>query len=151
DGEDAAAHDDDPDASDAAMADADADATADGGGDDASTGNADASTDGGAGGDDDGDDDDPTVGSGGGSGSGDGDGKVVGVFGPAGGGSGAKVGPHRRHYHESAVAWRITAGNARVARTEQRGKRFDVWLGAGTTFEDVRVEWRDAAGRWHPH
>ncbi len=104
------------------------------------------------------DDDDDGAGGGGGSGGGSGGVAKVVIIGPAapggaggGGGAAAKVGPHRRHYQADAVKWRVAAGFDRVALTEQRERRFDVWLGPGRTFEGVRVEWQDAAGKWHPH
>jgi len=134
---DAAAHADAGDGGDAgAHADA-GDAGKDGG------------KDGGLAQDDDDDDDDPTSGGAGGSGGG----KVVVTLGGAGGGNGpaAKTGPHRRHYQAEATKWRIAAGNDRVARTEQRGKRFDVWLAPGRTFQGVGVEWQDGTGKWHTH
>lgn len=151
-GEDAGADD----ASAEAAAEAGADAMADGGNagadaaaDAAGADGGDAGGDGGLAMEDDDDDDDP--GGGGGASGGAGGGKVVVVIGPAGGAVGPKTGPHRRHYHGEAVRWRVVSGNDKVARTEQRGRRYDVWLGAGRTFEGVRVEWQDAAGRWHPH
>jgi len=121
-------------------------------------GGRDASSDGGtASNDDDGDDgnDEPGGGGGGGGGAGGGagGGKVIVTMGGAGGGDAptAKTGPHRRHYQADAQQWRIKAGNDRVSRTEQRGQRFDVWLGPGRTFQGVTVEWQDKAGKWHVH
>lgn len=83
------------------------------------------------------------------------DSKVVITTGP-GGGPGAPVtvvkkGPHRRHYQAEAVKWRVTSGNEKVTRTEARGRRFDVWLGKGKTFQGVGVEWQDKSGKWHAH
>jgi hypothetical protein len=106
----------------------------------------DASTDGGLTLIDD-DDDEPggtIVGSSGGSSGG----KVIVQVGPGGG---AKTSVHRKHYSDQAQAWRITTGTNKVSRTEQRGQRFDVWLMPGQSFEGVRVEWQDKAGKWHPH
>lgn len=98
------------------------------------------------------DDDDPEGSSGGvGSSGGGGGGPVTVTIGPAGGQSGPKTGPHRRHYQAEATAWRVSNGKDRVSRTEQRGHRFDVWLGAGKTFDGVKVEWQDGAGKWHVH
>ena len=31
------------------------------------------------------------------------------------------------------------------------GKRFDVWLAKGKTFQGVGVEWADKSGKWHAH
>lgn len=85
-------------------------------------------------------------------GPGHGDGKVTVIVGPAGAATGgAKNGPHRRHDQREAIRWRIAAGYDRVSRTEQRERRFDVWLGPGRTFEGVRVEWQDASGKWRAH
>jgi hypothetical protein len=80
-------------------------------------------------------------------------GKVIITMGGAPGGSGpaAKKAPHRRHYQADAVKWRVAAGNEKVTRTETRGKRFDVWLAKGKTFQGVGVEWQDKAGKWHAH
>ncbi|AKV02715.1 hypothetical protein AKJ09_09378 [Labilithrix luteola] len=82
--------------------------------------------------------------------------KVVVTIGPAAGGAdpegpNTKAGPHRRHDQPEARTWRVTTGADRVARTEQRPHRFDVWLATGKSFEGVRVEWEDAAGKWHVH
>jgi hypothetical protein len=103
--------------------------------------------------DDDDDDDDTGGGGGGGAGAGAGGGKVIVTLGGAGGGGGpaAKTGPHRRHYQAEAVKWRIASGNEKVSRTEARGKRFDVWLGPGRTFQGVGVDWQDKSGKWHAH
>jgi hypothetical protein len=99
------------------------------------------------------DDEDDGPDDGGGAGSSGGDAKPVVTLGGAGGGGGpaAKTGPHRRHYQAEAVKWRIATGNDRVSRTEARGKRFDVWLAKGRTFQGVGVEWQDSAGKWHAH
>ena len=70
---------------------------------------------------------------------------------PGGGAPGAKKAPHRRHYQADAVKWRVATGNEKVTRTEQRGRRFDVWLGKGKTFQGVGVEWQDKTGKWHAH
>lgn len=70
------------------------------------------------------------------------------VTGPARGG---RSGPHRRHDHAEAVHWRVTLGVDRVARTEQRGSRFDVWLAPAGSFQGVTVEWQDRSGAWHLH
>lgn len=80
-------------------------------------------------------------------------GKVIITMGGAPGGSlpAAKKAPHRRHYQGEAVKWRVASGNEKVTRTETRGKRFDVWLAKGKTFQGVGVEWQDKAGKWHPH
>ena len=80
-------------------------------------------------------------------------GKVIIMMGGAPGGSGpaAKKAPHRRHYQADAVKWRVAAGSEKVTRTETRGKRFDVWLAKGKTFQGVGVEWQDKAGKWHAH
>lgn len=101
--------------------------------------------------DDDDDDDgdgDSSGGSSGGAGNGSGTAKVIVTTGPGGGG---KTSVHRRHYQGEAVKWRVSTGGERVSRTEQRGHRYDVWLTPGKTFEGVRVEWQDKAGKWHPH
>ncbi len=63
----------------------------------------------------------------------------------------AKAGPHRRHTQPDAVKWRIAAGSDRVARTEQHGARYDVWLAPGRTFQGLGVEWQDKSGKWHAH
>ena len=99
---------------------------------------------------DDDDDDGAGGGSSGGSGasSGGGGGTVTVKIGPGGG---AKSGAHRKHYMDQAQAWRITSGNGKVSRTEQSGHRFDVWLSPSQSFEGVRVEWQDGAGKWHVH
>ncbi len=146
---DASAQDSGPDAAGAALADAGRDA----GGDAGVLGDAgrDGGRDGGLAFEDDEEDDEPGMAGGGGGSSGGGGGPVVVQIGPAGGPTGAKTGPHRRHYQAEAVAWRVAAGKDRVSRTEQRGRRFDVWLGAGRTFDGVRVEWQDSAGKWHVH
>ena len=132
--------------SDGGESDAGADASSIDGGPDGGRGK-----DGGLASNDD-DDDDPGGGAGGGGagggGAGGGGGPVVVKIGPAGG---AKTSVHRKHYTDEAKAWRVGAGNAKVSRTEQRGQRFDVWLAPGQTFEGVRVEWQDKAGKWHPH
>lgn len=133
---------------DAGDAGADAGALADAGKD---AGGRDGGKDGGLAMDDEDDDDEPGGTITGSSGGGGGGGPVVVTVGPAGGPSGAKSGPHRRHYQAEATAWRVTTGKERIARTEQRGHRFDVWLGAGRTFDGVRVEWQDASGKWHVH
>jgi hypothetical protein len=80
-------------------------------------------------------------------------GKVTITMGGAPGGSlpAAKKAPHRRHYQADAVKWRVASGNEKVTRTETRGKRFDVWLAKGKTFQGVGVEWQDKAGKWHAH
>ena len=80
-------------------------------------------------------------------------GKVIITMGGAPGGSlpAAKKAPHRRHYQAEAVKWRVASGNEKVTRTETRGKRFDVWLAKGKTFQGVGVEWQDKAGKWHAH
>ncbi len=66
-------------------------------------------------------------------------------------GAATVAGPHRRHDHPQAVAWRIVAGEERVARTEEAGKRFDVQLHPGESFDGVDVEYQDADGDWHAH
>ena len=150
-GDDAAAN---ADAAGDAGADASADAASDGG-DAGKDGGKDAGKDGSASNDDDDDDD------------GDGDtdsdigpdgkpkpgSKVIITMGNAPGGNlpGAKKAPHRRHYQAEAVKWRVATGNEKVTRTETRGKRFDVWLAKGKTFQGVGVEWQDKAGKWHAH
>ena len=141
----------------AAAGDAIADAAAgdgEAGADAASDGGKDGGKDGGSASNDDDDDDDvevvigpdgkPVPGKGG---------KIVVTMGGAPGGNSptAKSGPHRRHDQAEAVKWRITSGNEKVARTESRGKRFDVWLGANKTFNGVIVEWQDKSGKWHAH
>ena len=139
-----------------ALADAHGDAAGDAGADAASAdGGKDAGKDGAtASNDDEGDDDDtdsdielgvdgkPVPG-----------GKVTITMGGAPGGAvvGAKKAPHRRHYQADAVKWRVVSGNDRVTRTEQRGRRFDVWLAKGRTFQGVGVEWQDKSGKWHAH
>lgn len=134
-----------------AMADARASDGGDAGADAASADGGDAGKDGGSASNDDEDDDDEPGGGAGGAGGGGG--KVVVTLGGAGGGSGpaAKTGPHRRHYQAEAVKWRITSGNDKVSRTEARGKRYDVWLAPGRTFQSVGVEWQDKSGKWHAH
>lgn len=148
------------DSSGATAGDAAADASAaDAATDAASDVDADAGKDGGRLSSDDGDDDDDSPGGGGGgggSGGGAGGGGVIVVKGHAGGADGkteaqVKSGPHRRHYQDGAVGWRVADGVDRVARTEQRGQRFDVWLGPDMTFQNVRVQWRDKSGQWHDH
>jgi hypothetical protein len=132
---------------DAAATDGGADAAIADGGKDAGK---DAGKDGGLAMDND-DDDDDTGGGGGGSlssGGSSGGGKVIVTIGPAGG---TKTSVHRKHYSDDAVAWRVSQGMGKVSRTEQAGKRFDVWLAPGQTFEGVRVEWQDKAGKWHVH
>lgn len=145
------------DAGDASKDAGDASADAGDAGKDAGDAGADAGKDGGkdAGPDDEDDDedldddDDGTGGGGGGSGGGGsgggGGGKKV-TAGPAGGGKG---GPHRVHVHPQAVEWRITSGWGKVSRTVQKGHRFDVYLGKGTTYDGVRVEYKDNKGGWH--
>ena len=154
----AAAGDADP-AADAA-ADTGADAAADAGADAAADAGADAAADAGkdAGKDasnDEGDEDDDTdsdieIGPDGKPKPG---GKVIITMGGAPGGAApsAKKAPHRRHYQADAVKWRVVSGNDRVTRTETRGKRFDVWLAKGKTFQGVGVEWQDKTGKWHAH
>jgi hypothetical protein len=133
---------------DAASNDAGADAAS------ADAGSADAGKDGGKGKDGgsgqgaDDDDDDAITGSSGGGGGGASGGPVVVKIGPGGG---AKTSVHRKHYQDEAVAWRVTQGASKVSRTEQSGHRYDVWLTPGQSFEGVRVEWQDKAGKWHPH
>lgn len=80
-------------------------------------------------------------------------GKVIITMGGAPGGAlpAAKKAPHRRHYQADAVKWRVVSGNDKVTRTETRGKRFDVWLAKGKTFQGVGVEWADKSGKWHAH
>jgi hypothetical protein len=80
-------------------------------------------------------------------------GKVIITMGGAPGGAlpAAKKAPHRRHYQADAVKWRVVSGNDKVTRTETRGKRFDVWLAKGKTFQGVGVEWQDKSGKWHAH
>jgi hypothetical protein len=80
-------------------------------------------------------------------------GKVIITMGGAPGGAlpAAKKAPHRRHYQADAVKWRVASGNEKVTRTETRGKRFDVWLAKGKTFQGVGVEWQDKTGKWHAH
>ncbi len=70
---------------------------------------------------------------------------------PGGAAPNAKKAPHRRHYQADAVKWRVVSGNDKVTRTETRGKRFDVWLAKGKTFQGVGVEWQDKSGKWHAH
>lgn len=85
-----------------------------------------------------------------GGGGGGGGGPVKITISPAPGG-GSQSGPHRRHDHPQAVAWRIMHGDERVARTEEAGKRFDVYLNKGESFDGVEVEYQDADGEWHAH
>ena len=143
---------------DAAGADGGGDASADAAGSDGGDAGKDAGKDGGKDGgtadDDDGDDDDtdsdielgpdgkPKPG-----------GKVIITMGGAPGGAlpTAKKAPHRRHYQADAVKWRVASGNEKVTRTETRGRRFDVWLAKGKTFQGVGVEWQDKSGKWHAH
>jgi hypothetical protein len=128
------------------------DAAADAGADAASTdGGKDAGKDGAASDDDDDDDDFPTGSSGGAGtsgGAGSSGGTVVVKVGPGGG---QKTSVHRKHYSDEAQKWRVAGGAHKVSRTEQAGRRFDVWLSPGQTFEGVRVEWQDKAGKWHVH
>lgn len=88
------------------------------------------------------------TGGGGGGGGGGGQTKVT-ISQAAGGG--VTTGPHRRHDHPQAVAWRIVKGDDRVTRTEEAGKRFDVYLFKGETFDGVEVEYQDEDGEWHAH
>jgi hypothetical protein len=67
------------------------------------------------------------------------------------GSDGSRNGPHRRHMHPQAVAWKVSQGNAKVSVTETNDGQFDVWLKNGSSFEGVRVEWQDKAGKWHTH
>ncbi len=134
---------------DASGADAAGDAMADAGGD----GGKDAGKDGSTASDDEDDDDtdsDIEIGPDGKPVPG---GKVTVTFGGAPGGqlATAKKGPHRRHFQSEATKWRISSGNDRVTRSEARGKRFDVWLAPGRTFQGVGVEWQDKSGKWHAH
>jgi len=66
-------------------------------------------------------------------------------------GGGQRTSVHRKHYSDDAVAWRVSQGAHKVSRSEAGGKRFDVWLSPGQSFEGVRVEWQDKAGKWHVH
>ncbi|MCW5837215.1 MAG: hypothetical protein KIS78_32775, partial [Labilithrix sp.] len=75
-------------------------------------------------------------------------GPVIVKIGPGGG---EKTSVHRKHYSDDARAWRVAAGAHKVSRTEHAGRRFDVWLTPGQSFEGVRVEWQDKAGTWHVH
>ncbi|HVJ89051.1 MAG TPA: hypothetical protein VM580_04550, partial [Labilithrix sp.] len=75
-------------------------------------------------------------------------GSVVVKVGPGGG---QKTGVHRKHYTDDAVRWRVAAGAHKVSRTEQRGRRFDVWLSPGQSFEGVRIEYQDKEDQWHVH
>lgn len=118
---------------------------------DAGDAGSDAGKDGGLAMNDDDDDDGPAGSSGGAGGGAGAGGPVTVTIGPAGGGTGPKAGPHRKHYMDQAQAWRVVGGKQKVSRTEQSGHRYDVWLGAGQTFEGVRVEWQDSAGKWHVH
>jgi hypothetical protein len=134
---------------DAASADGGSDAGADAAG--AGDGGADAGKDGGKDGglaQEDDDDDDVVAGSSGGGSSGGGGKPVIVTVGPGGG---QKTSVHRKHYQDEAVKWRVTQGANKVSRTEQAGHRYDVWLTPGQSFEGVRVEWQDKAGKWHPH
>ena len=128
-------------AGDAGDAGALADAGKDGGGKDGGKDGGLAATD---------DDDDGAGGVivGGGASSGGAGGTVTVKIGPGGG---SKTGAHRKHYMDQAQAWRVSAGNGKVSRTEQSGHRFDVWLSPNQSFEGVRVEWQDGAGKWHVH
>lgn len=98
-------------------------------------------------------DDDPSGGggsSGGGSSGGAGGGKPeIHVYTPKG--TNSKAGPHRVHVHPDATKWRIVSGMPKVGRTRAKGNRFDVWLKSGQTFDGVKIEWQDAAGKWHAH
>jgi len=87
-------------------------------------------------------------GGGGGGGGGGGTVKITVSPGPSGG---SQTGPHRRHDHPQAVAWRIVHGEDRVSRTEEAGKRFDVYLHKGESFDGVEVEYQSDDGEWHPH
>lgn len=89
----------------------------------------------------------PPGGGGGGGGAGP-SGSAVVTIGPGGG---EKTGVHRKHYSDEATHWRVTSGGQKVSRTEDQGHRFDVWLAPGQSFEGVRVEWQDKAGKWHVH
>lgn len=131
-------------------ADAGADAASLDGGADGGKTNADAGPDGGHTDDDDDDDFPETTGSSGGASGGGGSsgGTVIVKVGPGGG---KKTSVHRKHYSDEATHWRVSGGAHKVSRTEQAGKRFDVWLTPGQTFEGVRVEWQDKAGKWHVH
>ncbi len=129
--------------------DAGADAAAIDGGKDG--GGTDGGKDGAAGAGDDDDDDFPLgPGSSGGAsgGAGSSGGTVTVKIGPGGG---QKTSVHRKHYSDDAVKWRVSAGAHKVSRTEEAGKRFDVWLAPGQSFEGVRVEWQDKSGTWHVH
>ena len=68
-----------------------------------------------------------------------------------GGAAGAKTSVHRKHYSDDATHWRVSGATNKVSRTEDSGKRFDVWLQPGQTFEGVKVEWQDSSGKWHVH
>ncbi|HSO32271.1 MAG TPA: hypothetical protein VLT33_07145 [Labilithrix sp.] len=140
-------------AADASGADAAGDAGADASGDAGKDGGKDAGKDGSTASDDEDDDDtdsDIEIGPDGKPVPG---GKVTVTFGGAPGGqlATAKKGPHRRHFQAEATKWRISAGNDRVTRSEARGRRFDVWLAPGRTFQGVGVEWQDKSGKWHAH
>lgn len=72
----------------------------------------------------------------------------------AGGGKGKlgkTPGRHRVYVAKDAVAWRVASGKEKVVRTLDEGHRFDAWVGEGASFEGVRVEYKDAAGKWHVH
>lgn len=152
----------------AALVDGDAEAGADAAGDGGDAGDAaadakdaasdakDSGKDGSvASNDDDDDDDGPGGSSGGGGGGGGGGGSSGGGGGPkkviSGPAGLAKGGPHRQHFHKDATDWRVSSGMDKVRKAVVRGNRFDVYLGAGKTFEGVRVEYKDAGGAWHAH
>jgi hypothetical protein len=135
----------------------------DAGADAASADGGDAGKDGGlAWEDEDDDDDNPTTSSSGGvlklssggtsSSGGASSGSVVVKIGPGPNG-GQKTSLHRKHFSDDAVKWRVASGAQKVSRTEQQpgGKQYDVWLAPGNTFEGVKVEWKDKAGKWHVH
>lgn len=82
-------------------------------------------------------------------GSGAGPGKVI-VINP-GGGTPSKSQPHRVHFHPQAKRWRIAGGHRHVDRIEAGDGKYDVHLLPGRSFSDVKVQWQDAAGRWHDH
>jgi hypothetical protein len=49
------------------------------------------------------------------------------------------------------MQWRIVGGTRKVYHHAGAGSTFRVYLHPGQSFEGVRVEWRDASGRWHAH
>ncbi len=62
--------------------------------------------------------------------------------------------PHRSDFHPDALRWKLISGADLLdpsSPATAEGDTFEVTLKKGASFEKVRVQYQDKAGKWHTH